>query len=364
MVTGRRLFRAYHYYRKLRNMKNKRPHSPLNTALGWAATGVGIFLVANAIVREFTRLDLSGKVVLITGGSRGFGLVLARHLADEGARLAICARSADDLELARQELEARGADVIAMTVDVTENEEVKAMIRDVIQHYGRIDVLINNAGIIQVGPQALMGVEEYQLAMQTNFWAQLYAMQAVVPHFIDRGQGRIVNITSIGGKIAIPHLLPYTASKFASLGLSEGMHAELKKHNIIVTTVIPNLMRTGSPINVDVKGDYEKEYAWFKHADANPLLSQDPDKSARRIISAIVYGESEVTLSLTGKAASIVKGLAPGWVSMLMGFANRILPEAVTGNRESRKGYEAESELSKGPISRLSDRAAKRNNEA
>jgi NAD(P)-dependent dehydrogenase (short-subunit alcohol dehydrogenase family) len=336
--------------------------SPLKTALGWAATGVGVFLVANAVFRQLSKLNLSGKVVLITGGSRGFGLVLARHLAGRGAKLAISARSADDLELARQDLDARGAEVIAMTVDVTENEEVKAMVRDVIHHYGRLDVLINNAGIIQVGPQELMKIEDYQLAMQTNFWAQLYAMLAVIPYFISKGQGRIVNITSIGGKIALPHLLPYTASKSASVGLSEGMHAELKKHNIVVTTVIPNLMRTGSPLNADIKGDYQKEYAWFKHADSNPLLSMDPDVSAERIIRALEYGESEVTLSLNGKVATVIKALAPGWVNFLMAAADRLLPEAATGS-DSVKGWQAESSLSQGPISSLTDRAASKNNE-
>lgn len=344
-------------------MKTGTGDSPIKTALGWAAAGLGIFLVTHAVVRQVTRFDLKGKVVLITGGSRGFGLVLARHLAARGARLAICARSADDLELARQELDSGGAEVLTLTVDVTKNDEVKALIRDVILHYGKIDALVNNAGIIQVGPQELMGVEEFQVAMQINFWSQLYAMHATIPHFIDRGKGRIVNITSIGGKIAVPHLLPYTASKFAAVGLSEGMHAELRKYNIQVTTVIPNLMRTGSPVNADIKGDHEKEYALFKHADSNPLLSQDPDDSAERIIQALEYGEAEVTLTLTGKAASLVKGLAPGWVSLLMGFANRLLPDAVTGNGETLKGWEAESALSRGPISNLSDRAASRNNE-
>lgn len=343
-------------------MQSTTSDSPVNKMLGWAATGVGVYLVANAVIKELTKLDLKGKVVLITGGSRGFGLVLARHLADKGAKLAICARSADDLELARQDLEARGAEVIAMTVDVTENEEVKAVIRDVIHHYGKLDVLINNAGVIQVGPQNLMSIEDYQLAMQTNFWAQLYAMLAVIPYFIERGRGRIVNITSIGGKVALPHLLPYTVSKFASVGLSEGMHAELKKYNITVTTVVPNLMRTGSPARGDIKGDYEKEYAWFKHADSNPLLSEDPDVTAERIIRAIEYGESEVTLSLNGKIATLIKGFAPGWVNFLMGVANRFLPEAATGSI-SKKGWEVESNLSQGPISRLSDRAAARNNE-
>lgn len=344
-------------------MKTGTGESPLKTAMGWAAAGLGIFLVTRAVVRQMTRFDLTGKVVLITGGSRGFGLVLARHLTARGARLAICARSGDDLELARQELDSEGAEVLTLTVDVTKNEEVKALIRDVIHNYGKIDVLINNAGIIQVGPRELMGVEEYQVAMQTNFWAHLYAMHATIPHFLDRGKGRIVNITSIGGKVAVPHLLPYSASKFAAVGLSEGMHAELRKHNIQVTTVVPNLMRTGSPVHADVKGDHEKEYALFKHADSNPLLSQNPDASAERIIEALEYGEAEVTLSLTGKAANLVMGLAPGWVSLLMGFANRLLPDAVTGNRETLKGWEAESALSRGPISNLSDKAAARNNE-
>src|SRR5690606_33843536 len=119
----------------------------------------------------------------------------------------------------------------------------------------------------------------------------------------------------------------------------------LKKHNIIVTTVIPNLMRTGSPMHADIKGDHAKEYAWFKHADSNPLLSQDPNTTAERIISALQYGESQVTLSLTGKAAMLVKGFAPGWVNLLMSLANKILPAAATGTDLTLKGWEAESPL-------------------
>ena len=344
-------------------MNDNKSGSVVRDVMAWAATGVGVYLVASALMKELSRFSVEGKVVLITGGSRGFGLVLARHLGRKGAKLAICARSADDLELARQELDANGVEVIAMTVDVTENEEVKAMIRDVIRHYGKIDILINNAGVIQVGPQHLMSIDDYQLAMQTNFWAQLYAIQAIIPHFIHRGGGRIVNITSIGGKIALPHLMPYTVSKFAAVGLSEGMHAELKKHNIQVTTVVPNLMRTGSPLHAEIKGDHQKEYAWFKHADSNPLLSQNPDNTAKRIIEAIEYGEAEITLSLTGKIAGIVKGFAPGWVTMLMGLANRFLPDAATGNQATLHGWEAESDLSRGPVAGLTDRAAAKNNE-
>jgi NAD(P)-dependent dehydrogenase (short-subunit alcohol dehydrogenase family) len=343
-------------------MQNHRSFSFRDT-LGWAATGIGVFLLANAVVKEITKFNLQGKVVLITGGSRGLGLVLARALAAKGARLAICSRSADKLELARQELEKTGAEVLALPIDVTEREQVEAMIRDVIDHYGRIDVLINNAGIIQVGPQENMDIEDYEKAMQTNFWAPLYAIHAALPFFREQRGGKIVNITSIGGKIALPHLLPYTASKFASVGLSEGLHAELKRENIQVTTIVPNLMRTGSARNITVKGDHEAEYAWFKNSASSPILTQETEVAAKNIIRALEYGESEAILSLSGKLATVVKGLAPGWVSIALGVANKFLPDPVSGSHESKMGYESESEQSQGAIASISDREAVKNNQ-
>lgn len=236
------------------------------------------------------------------------------------------------------------------------------MIQDVVRYYKRIDVLINNAGIIQVGPQETMGIEEYEQAMKTNFWAPLYAIDTTLPYFKKQGEGRIVNITSIGGKIAVPHLLPYSASKFALVGLSEGMHTELKKHNIHVTTVVPNLMKTGSARNITVKGDHEKEYAWFKTAGALPLISQDAETAALEIIHALEHQESETVLSLSGKVATVVKALAPGWVSLALTVTDKLLPQN-KGNLESKIGYQAESKLSKGKIPRLSDQAAMKNNE-
>jgi NAD(P)-dependent dehydrogenase (short-subunit alcohol dehydrogenase family) len=337
--------------------------SALQKTIGWVAAGAGLFLATHALIKEITKFTLAGKVVLITGGSRGLGLVLARALAAKGARLALCARSADKLELVRQQLEREGAEVIGLPIDVTEREQVQAMIRDVINHYGRLDVLINNAGIIQVGAQENMDIQDYERAMQTNFWAPLYAIDAVIPHFKKRGEGRIVNITSIGGKIALPHLLPYSASKFAAVGLSEGMHTELKKFNIHVTTVVPNLMRTGSPRNIEVKGDYEAEYAWFKEADSSPVLAQRAELAARNIIKALEYGEPEAILSLSGKLATVIKGIAPGWISIVLGITDKLLPETAPGHDGSIKGYQAESVRSQGGFSRLTDREALKNNE-
>ena len=329
----------------------------------WAAIGAGTFLIVNSVYKMLTRYDLQGKVVLITGGSRGLGLVLARQLAAKGAKLAICARTPEQLGQAHIELESAGAEIISMTVDVTDERQVQAMILDIIEHYGRLDVLINNAGIVQVGPQETMGVSEYDQAMKSNFWSALYTMLAAIPYFKKQGEGRIVNVTSIGGKIAVPHLLPYTASKFALVGLSEGMHAELKKDNIIVTTVVPNLMRTGSPRNITVKGDHEAEYAWFKNADSTSFLSQSVEEAAQNIIQAIEQGESEAILSTTAKVATVLQGFAPTWMNVLLSLANRFLPENVAHGYQSKKGYESESSLSMGSVGSVSDSAAVKNNE-
>lgn len=342
-------------------MENNAP-SPLQKTLGWIGAGVGVLMVANAVYNELTRFKTEGKVVLITGGSRGLGLVLAREFASRGARLALCARSADKLEIARQELERSGAEVITLPADLTNQHEVKSVIDEVVRHYGRIDVLVNNAGIIQVGPAENMEIADYEEAMKINFWAPLYAIHASLPYFKSQGSGRIVNITSIGGKIAVPHLTPYSASKFAMVGLSEGLNAELKRSNIHVITVVPNLMRTGSPRNVDVKGDHEKEYALFKIVGSSPITSQDADTAAKSIINAMEHGESETILSLSGKLASIVKGVAPGWVSAMMSMTNSMLPNP-TQNMQTKKGYQVESSLSKGKVASYSDRAAVKNNE-
>jgi short-subunit dehydrogenase len=348
-------------YRDYQIMDTYSP-TPLQKTLGLVGAGLGILMVANAVYHELTKFKTDGKVVLITGGSRGLGLVLAREFARRGAKLALCARSADKLELARQELTQNGAEVIALPADLTNQNEVKAVIDDVVRHYGKIDVLVNNAGIIQVGPVENMQISDYEEAMKVNFWAPLYAILSALPYFKSQGTGRIVNITSIGGKIAIPHLLPYSASKFAAVGLSEGLHAELKKNNIVVTTVVPNLMRTGSPRNIDVKGDHEKEYAWFKVSGSSPLLSMTAENAAKSIIDAMEHGESEAILSLSGKFASIVKGFAPKWVGSVMSIANNFLPKS-TESMETRKGFEVESPLSQGPVAKFSDEAALKNNE-
>jgi NAD(P)-dependent dehydrogenase (short-subunit alcohol dehydrogenase family) len=327
------------------------------------AAGVGAFFAGRALYRWWHQYDLRDKVVLITGGSRGLGLVLARALVREGARLAICARDRAELARARDDLAGRGAHVLTVPCDVTDREQVDRMVQTVRDYFGRIDVLINNAGVIEVGPVEVMTQEDYEEAMRTHFWAPLYTMLAVIPEMKTRGAGRIVNISSIGGKISVPHLVPYCASKFALTGLSAGLRAELAKDGVVVTTVCPGLMRTGSPPNAYFKGQHRAEYAWFSISDSLPLLTLSAERAARQIIRACKWGDAEVVLSVPAKLAVLFHGIFPGVTADLLGLVNRLLPGPGGIGTERAKGVESYSSMSPSWLTELTERAARRNNE-
>src|SRR5262249_49951240 len=140
---------------------------------------VGTFLAARALWRNRPGYSFKDKVVLITGGSRGLGLVLAREFAQEGAYLAICARDEDELHRAADDLITRGARALPVTCDVTDRDQVDHLVRTVSNHYGRIDVLANVAGVIAVGPMETMTLDDYEEAMRVNYWGPLYATLAV-----------------------------------------------------------------------------------------------------------------------------------------------------------------------------------------
>ena len=328
-----------------------------------ALAGAGALLATRAVVRRLREYDLRGKTVLITGGSRGLGLVMAREFAREGARLAICARDPEELDRARTDLVRRGARVMAVPCDVTDRAQVEDAVRAVTERCGRVDVLVNNAGVIQVGPMEVMTLDDYERAMKTHFWGPLYATLAVLPAMRERAGGRIVNIASIGGKISIPHLLPYSASKFALVGFSEGLRSELKKDGVVVTTVCPGLMRTGGPRNAAFKGRHRAEYAWFSIGDSLPVSSMSAERAARQIVEACKRGDAEVVLSIQAKMAVRFHELFPGLTADLLGLVNRLLPAPGGIGAGSAKGKDSESGLSPSWLTTLGERAAARNNE-
>ncbi|MBB6098992.1 short-subunit dehydrogenase [Deinobacterium chartae] len=316
-----------------------------------------------ALRRTGSRYDLRGKVVLIAGGSRGLGLVLARELARRGARLVLSARDPQTLERAAEELRSRGAEVYAQAYDLSDPEQAAALVQAAGAHFGRIDVLINNAGVIQVGPFETMQLCDYDEAMRTHFWAPLHLIRAVLPGMRSRREGRIVNISSIGGKVSVPHLLPYSASKFALTGFSQGLRAELKQEGILVTTVCPGLIRSGSTPHVFVRGRHQAEYAWFSVADSLPVLSASAEATARDIVRALEAGQAELITSLPGKALAAAHGLFPGRVSDLLAMTNRLLPRASGYDLERRTGAESESAVTRSALTALSRKAAAANNE-
>jgi short-subunit dehydrogenase len=303
------------------------------------------------------------KNVVITGGSRGLGLVLARQLARRGARLAICARDPDELAVAYDELVQDGTRVVAAECDLKDPARIREFIAVARQRLGPIDVLINNAGIIGVGPLEEQTLGDFELAMQTHFWATVHTCLEVIPEMKARGCGRIVNISSFGGKVAVPHLLPYTASKFAVTGFSSGLRAELAEHGIVVITVCPGLMRTGSHLHAEFKGQNEKEYRWFSIGNAIPGFSISAESAARKIIRGVELGDAEILFTLPAKAAVLVNAIFPGLISAAMKAANRfVLPEPGGVGPQSMKGY-ASRKATPSTLTTLSDTASARNNE-
>jgi len=305
---------------------------------------------------------LRGKVVLITGGSRGLGLALAREMATRRARIAICGRDADSLERARASLARAGAKVIAIPTDITNSNSVRELIEQVVAELGPIDVLINNAGVIEVGPVETMAVGDYEEAMATNFWGMLHPTLAVLPAMRRRRSGRIVNVTSIGGKLGIPHLLPYSASKFAALGFSQGLRTAVAADGVRVVTVVPGLMRTGSPRNAVFRGQHRSEYAWFSISDALPGLSISAERAARKIADACIRGDAEVLFPFTARIAALANAVAPGVTTSILSAVDRLLPGPASRTGRSR-GAHSQSWLSPSWLTSLGDRAARKYNQ-
>ncbi|MBD3884054.1 SDR family NAD(P)-dependent oxidoreductase [Phormidium tenue FACHB-886] len=307
--------------------------------------------------------DLNGKTILITGGSRGLGLVMARQLIDAGAQLAICARDEAELERAQLELQQRGGEVLALTCDVTDRPQVEQMVQRVRERFGAIDILINNAGTDIVGPVENLTMQDYDDTMKLHFWAPLYTTYAVLPEMRERKAGRIVNISSIGGKVVSPHMVAYCASKFALVGLSEGMRTELAREGIAVTTVCPGFIRTGVIDHAVMKGQNRKEFAWFSISDSLPLISASAEKVAHTTIAALRRGDVEVIVPFPAWLSVKFYALFPGLTTKLLSVTTWLLPKPGGIGKERAFGRDSHSIWSPSWLTYLSDRAARRNNE-
>lgn len=317
----------------------------------WLGAGLGLAAGLAAALRPQPSWNVAGQVAVITGGSRGLGLLLAREFGREGCQLAICARDEAELDRARGDLQARGMTVYAARCDVADRRDVERFAADVIRRFGGIDILVNNAGIIKVGPFTNMTVEDFEEAMRINFWGMVYPTLAMLPVMRAQGGGRIVNITSIGGKVTVPHLLPYICAKFASVAFSEGLHMELAADGITVVTVVPGLMRTGSYLNATFTGDPAAESVWFSLGSTLPGLSMDAERAARQIVQATKRGDAEVILSAPARLLVRLHGLFPSLTTAMFRLANEVvLPDAGGDTENTARGHEAIARGGRSPV--------------
>src|SRR5579884_703895 len=327
------------------------------------AGGVLLGLRLARALRGHFGWDLRGRAVLLTGGSRGLGLALAEELAAAGARVAICSRDEEELANARRILAARGApDVLALRADLSKREEAERLVERAVGHFGGLDVLVNDAGIIAAGPLLSLTLADFEQVMAVNFWGAVYVTSAALPHLLE-SRGRLVNITSIGGKVSVPHLLPYSCAKFALVAYSEGLRAELAKEGVTVVTVVPGLMRTGSYLNTIVKGEPRKEFAAFALLDSLPLTAMSARRAARQIVAATRRGDAEIILSWQAQLAARMHGLFPGATGNLLALVDRLLPGVGPTGTARTIGKEDESALTRSPLTALNQRAADELNE-
>ena len=313
-------------------------------------------------MRRLRSQDLAGRAALVTGGSRGLGFALVRVLAHRGARVATCARDPEALDRARARLAAEGLDVLVSPCDVSDPERVRRWVTDAATTLGGIDVLVNNAGVISVGPHRALTREDFEEAMAIHFWGTFDPIVAALPHLRARGGGTIVNVTSIGGKASVPQLLSYSPSKYAAVGLSEGLRAELAPEGIHVVTVVPGLMRTGSYRAAYFKGDHRLEYALFAPISASPLNTVAAGRAARRIVRAIERRETEVTIGLHAKALARANGLAPGLTNDVLALAARLLPKA-DGPTDRVRGADVHSRVDRSVLTYFGRRAQRAYNQ-
>lgn len=348
-------------------MTNRKPMTKATRRL--LLLGAGL-LAARALRQKLREASVFDQVVLITGGSRGLGLALAEEFARHGCRLALTARDTSELARARGQLAGKGREVFTTPCDLSVPAEVTRMITEVTERYGRIDILVTNAGSIEVGPVQNMTRQDFEDTLAVDFWGTLDPILSVLPQMRARGSGRLVLISSIGGKVAFPHLLPYVVAKFAVTGLGEGLRAELAREGIAVTLIAPGLLRTGSYFQAQFKGDQPKEFAWFGLGDSLPGGSISAERAAREIVTATRRGDAERVLSLPARLLSLLHGVAPGATTRLLTLVNNTLlppPSSSPEGQITRTGHEAAPDVPARPLfealTGLGQAAAKRLNE-
>ncbi|HET6584633.1 MAG TPA: SDR family oxidoreductase [Nannocystaceae bacterium] len=329
---------------------------------GWLLGALGALAAVSWLLAKRTGDTFVGKLVVVTGGSRGLGLNLAREFARRGARVVICARDADELERAARTLAHEGLEVYPQVCDVSVRAAAEKMVAEIEAQHGAVDVLVNNAGLLYFGPATAMTHLDLRTAMDTNFWGAVHTIEAVLPTMLARRDGRIVNICSVGGVSPVPHMLPYSASKAALNGYSLGLNYDLAREGISVTTVHPFVMRTGGPINGTYRGSARRGlYQALAFADSHLLFSVSPQRVARKVVRAAANRETIVFIGWRTRLVAAMQGMLPRpLAAVYRSVARTLLPPSST--RIGETGMHIASELD-GKARDVVERSRAKNNQ-
>ena len=187
---------------------------------------------------------IASKVVVITGASSGLGAQAARHLAEQGATVVLGARREDRIKALAEEITAKGGTALAVETDVTDRASVQNLVDTAVETYGRIDVLLNNAGVMPLSPLENLRVDEWDLMIDVNIKGVLYGIAAALPHMKARKSGHIINVSSVAGHRVLENSAVYSATKFAVRALSEGLRGEVKPYNLRTTVISPGAVQS------------------------------------------------------------------------------------------------------------------------
>ena len=308
----------------------------------------------------------AAPVSAVFGGSRGLGFLISRELVSRGHRVVVLARDEDSLEAAATQLrEVReDAEVVTISCDVADRHQVGGAVGHVERELGPLEAVFAVAGVISAGPDKAMSVDDYVQAVEIMTMGPVHVALTALPHLRRRGHGHIGIITSVGGEVSPPHLLPYATAKFGAVGFSDGLVAALQGTGVTATTVVPGLMRTGSHVAAELVGQPEKEFAWFAPGASLPLISIDAERAARRIVDGVLAGRARVTLTPLAWLAVRARGLAPGTTARVAGLVDSALPGP--GERRRARGLDVEARgvarLVR-PLTVLGDKARARTNQ-
>jgi NADP-dependent 3-hydroxy acid dehydrogenase YdfG len=210
--------------------------------------------------------NIEGKVVVITGASSGLGEAAARLLSAEGATVVLGARRVDRIQSLAKELSARDRKALAIATDVTHHDQVKKLVDTAVQTYGRIDVMLNNAGLMPHSPLERLKIDDWDRTIDVNIKGVLYGIAAALPHMKRQKAGHFINVSSVAGHRVTPAGAVYSATKHAVRALSEGLRQEVKPYNIRTTVISPGAVATELPDSIteqDVSAGIHKFYEQF-----------------------------------------------------------------------------------------------------